>query len=116
MKRVLSLLLATLTAASLCLPGLAAGLGGFQKVRDYTPGQFTDVPADSWCAANVQTVYEYGIMLGKSDTLFGEKGSLTLAQTIVLACRIHSTYYQDGAEFPESEPWYQSYVDYALQE
>ena len=44
MKRVLSLLLATLTAASLCLPGLAAGLGGFQKVRDYTPGQFTDVP------------------------------------------------------------------------
>lgn len=116
MKRVLSLLLATLTAASLCLPGLAAGLGGFQKVRDYTPGQFTDVPADSWCAANVQTVYEYGIMLGKSDTLFGEKGSLTLAQTIVLACRIHSTYYQDGAEFPESKPWYQSYVDYALQE
>lgn len=116
MKRMLSLLLAALTAAALCLPGLAAGLDSFQKVRDYTPGQFTDVPADSWCAANVQTVYEYGIMLGKTDTLFGADGSLTLAQTIVLACRIHSTYYQDGAEFPVSEPWYQSYVDYTLKE
>ena len=111
MKRMLSLLLAALTTAALCLSGLAAGLDSFQKVRDYTPGQFTDVPADSWCAANVQTVYEYGIMLGKTDTLFGADGSLTLAQTIVLACRIHSTYYQDGAEFPVSEPWYQSYVD-----
>ena len=79
MKRMLSLLLAALTAAALCLPGLAAGLDSFQKVRDYTPGQFTDVPADSWCAANVQTVYEYGIMLGKTDTLFGADGSLTLA-------------------------------------
>ena len=66
MKKFTSLLLAVLVAFSLCVPAMAAEKNGFQKVNTYTEGQFSDVPADAWCAANVQTAYEYGIMGGKT--------------------------------------------------
>ena len=116
MKKQFALLLSLAALAALCVPALAAGLDSFQKVHSYTPGQFTDVPTTSWCAANVQTVYEYGMMSGRSDDCIDTDGNLTLAQAIVLSCRLHSTYYQDGAVFGEAEPWYQPYVDYALEE
>ena len=63
MKRIISLILALMLCLSLCIPASAAN--GYVKVNSYTPGQFKDVPADSWCADNVKTVYEYGIMGGK---------------------------------------------------
>ena len=113
MKKVISGLLAAVLAASLCVPALAAG--GFEKVNSYTPGQFTDVPADLWCADNVRTAYEYGIMSGKSATYFDVDSSVTVAQTIVMACRLHSGYAGDGAEFAAGDPWYQSYLDYAAE-
>ena len=55
MKKLVSALLAAVLAASLCVPVLAAE-GSLEKVNTYTPGQFTDVTADLWCAANVQTM------------------------------------------------------------
>ncbi len=113
MKRFASWLLAALTMASLCIPAAAAG-SKFQKVNDYTAGQFTDVPADAWCAANVQTAYEYGIMGGKTGTYFDANGSLTVAQTVVMACRMNSQYYGRTIELDEApDPWYQPYLDYA---
>ena len=114
MKKWMSLILTAALAASLCVPAMAAG-GKFEKVNTYTPGQFTDVPEDLWCAGNVQTAYEYGIMGGKSDTYFDTASSLTVAQTIVMACRLHSGYTGDGAEFAAGDPWYQSYLDYAAE-
>lgn len=113
MKRFTSLLLAMLTMVSLCVPAMAAG-SKFQKVYDYTPGQFTDVPAGAWCAANVQTAYEYGIMGGKTAERFDADGSLTTAQTIVMACRMNSQYYGRTIALDEApDPWYQPYLDYA---
>lgn len=113
MKRLLSLLLALLMAAVFCVPAAAAG-SGLKKVNGYTPGQFTDVPADAWCAANVQTAYEYGIMGGKSAAYFDVNGSVTVAQAIVMACRLNSGYYGRNISFTESpDPWYQDYLDYA---
>ena len=114
MKKWISLMLAAALAAALCAPALAAG-GGFERVNAYTPGQFTDVPEDLWCADNVRTAYEYGIMSGKSGTYFDTASSLTVAQTIVMACRLHSGYTGDEAEFPVGDPWYQSYLDYAAE-
>lgn len=114
MKKVVSVLLAAVLAVSLCVSALAAE-SGLEKVNEYTPGQFTDVPADLWCAANVQTAYEYGIMGGKTATYFDVESSLTVAQAIVMACRLHSGYVGDGAEFAAADPWYQSYVDYAAE-
>jgi len=110
-KKIISCFAATALIFSLSIPALAAG--GFEKVNTYTPGQFTDVPADLWCADNVQTAYEYGIMGGKSDTYFDTASSVTVAQTIVMACRLHSGYTGDGTEFSSGSPWYQPYLDYA---
>lgn len=111
LKRIISSILAVALAFSLGIPALAAG--GFEKVSTYTQGQFTDVPADLWCADNVRTAYEYGIMSGKTGSYFDTASSLTVAQTIVMSCRLHSGYVGDDAEFPSSDPWYQSYLDYA---
>lgn len=112
MKKIISALLAAALAASLCVPALAAE-GKLEKVNTYTPGQFTDVTADLWCAANVQIAYEYGIMGGKTATYFDTESDLTVAQAVVMACRLHSGYVGDGAEFAAADPWYQSYLDYA---
>lgn len=96
--------------------GYSSGsLNNFKKVNNYTVGQFKDVPASKWCAANVQTAYEYNLMQGKSDTYFDTDGNLTIAQAIVMACRLHSIYYGTNYNFQKSEPWYQDYVDYALE-
>ena len=115
-RRVLSLLLAGVMAAS-ALPGIAsaAGLSNFQKSNTYTPGQFADVPAGSWFAAGVQSAYELGLMTGTSGTAFDPSGNLTLAETVVLAARLHSIYTGDGASFTGGATWYQPYVDYAIQ-
>ncbi len=115
-RRVLSLLLAGVMAAS-ALPGIAsaAGLSNFQKSNTYTPGQFADVPAGSWYAAGVQSAYELGLMTGTGANAFDPSGDLTLAETVVLAARIHSIYTGDGASFTGGAAWYQPYVDYAIQ-
>ena len=111
MKRMISCLAAIAMAIALAVPALASG--GFEQVNPYTPGQFTDVPADLWCAENVRTAYEYGLMGGVSDTYFDVDSSLTVVQTIVMACRLHSGYAGDRAEFAAATPWYQPYLDYA---
>ena len=115
-KRIVSLLLAGVMAAS-ALPGIAsaAGLSNFQKSNTYTPGQFADVPAGSWYAAGVQSAYELGLMTGTGANAFDPSGNLTLAETVVLAARLHSIYTGDGASFTGGAAWYQPYVDYAIQ-
>ena len=115
-KKLLSLLLTGALCLSLSAPALAAGLENFQKTNAYTAGQFTDVPAGEWYAANVQAAYELGLMEGSSATTFNPYGNLTIAEALVLACRLHSTYVGDGAAFVGSGgAWYQPYVDYAIQ-
>ena len=115
-KRIVSLLLAGVMAAS-ALPGIAsaAGLSNFQKSNTYTPGQFADVPAGSWYAAGVQSAYELGLMTGTGANAFDPSGNLTLAETVVLAARLHSIYTGDGASFTGGAAWYQPYVGYAIQ-
>ena len=114
-KRILSLVLAGTLCLSLSAPALAAGLDNFQKVNTYTAGQFSDVPAGSWFAPNVQAAYELDLMTGSSDTTFNPNGNLTVAEALVLACRLHSTYVGDGETFAANGgTWYQPYVDYAV--
>lgn len=116
MRKFVSFFLALAIAAGLCAPALAVeeGLANFQKVHSYTEGQFTDVAAESWCAESVRAAFEYGLMDGVGGGRFAPDGSLTLAQTVVMACRIHSTYLGEAPDFSGGEPWYQPYLDYAL--
>ena len=114
-KRILSLVLASALCLSLTAPALAAGLDNFSKVNTYTAGQFSDVPAGSWFAPNVQAAYELDLMTGSSETTFNPNGNLTIAEALVLACRLHSTYMGDGETFAvDGGTWYQPYVDYAV--
>ena len=114
-KRILSLVLTGALCLSTAAPALAAGLDNFGKVNTYTAGQFTDIPADAWFTPNVQAAYELDLMTGSSATTFNPNGNLTIAEALVLACRLHSTYVGDGETFAANGGiWYQPYVDYAV--
>jgi S1-C subfamily serine protease len=114
-KSVVSLTLAVLML--LCafpLNAVAAGsLTNFTKKNTYTPGQFTDVQ-NQWFAPYVQAAYEYGLVNGSSATTFSPEKNLTVAEAIKIAACMHSIFYSGAANFPAGSPWYQPYVDYAL--
>lgn len=114
MRKTVSLVLALALLAWCCVPLSAAAAPFAQKVNVYTPGQFADVPADSWCEDGVRTAYEYGVMGGKKEDFFDAAGNVTRAQTLVMACRLHGLYC-GPIVLPEeaADPWYQPYVDYA---
>ena len=115
-QRLIGLLLAVLLALSVCPTAFAAqtGLGNFQKENNYTPGLFSDVPEKEWYAANVRTAYELGLVQG-SYGRYDPNGNITIAQAITMACRMHSIYHGGSGTFVQGTPWYQVYVDYALQ-
>lgn len=115
-QKALALVLSLGLMASMSVSAMAAGLSNFEKVNAYTPGQFEDVPADSWCADTVQAAYQYGLMNGKSETRFDPSGDLTVAQTIVMAARMHSIYNSGEADFETgTSPWYAPYLAYAME-
>lgn len=96
----------------------AAGRGSgsmdhFKKINAYQPGMFADVASQEWFAGNVGIVYEYGLMNGSGGRFSPEDG-VTLAQALAIACRLHSIYQTGAAEFGQGNPWYQTYVNYAL--
>lgn len=93
----------------------AQGLDYFQPQNTYTSGMFTDVPGNSWYAENVATAYELGLMQGSSANHFNPSDNLTVTEMLTMACRIHSIYHTGQAQFEPSTPWYQVYVDYALE-
>lgn len=111
-KRLLSCFL---TCVLLLSPAYAALLPNFAEVNTYKEGQFTDVPTTEWYAENVATAYRLGIINGKTATRFDPKGNLTLAETVKLACVIHSIYTTGKSTFAAGNPWYRPYVDYAIQ-
>lgn len=106
MKRIITLILAIVMSIST--------VSAFSTTRVYAPGQFTDVPADAWCADNVKIVYESNVMNGVSDDCFGVNGTMTVAQAMVIACRLHADQYDKEIDVQEgASPWYQPYADYA---
>lgn len=116
MKRFLSLLIAALLLVSI-LPTAAAapaGLDNFVQTREYTAGQFTDVDPVQWYAGGIRTAYEFGLVNGNSETTFNPDGSITIAETLALACRLHRIYNGGTGVFEQGAPWYQVYVDYAV--
>ena len=115
MKRLhlTSLLPVLLLALLLTVPASAEeSLSNFKSVNTYKP--FTDVPASEWFAPSVQKAYELGLLRGDSDTTFNPDGDVTIMETVVLACRVHNIYYGGDGKFVQGDPWYQVYLDYAV--
>ena len=88
----------------------------FVKSKTYADGIFADVKAGDWFASNVKAAYEYGLMNGKGEDRFDPAGSITVAETITLAARIHAIHTTGTLDgFAATSPWYQTYVDYAAE-
>lgn len=115
MKKLLSAILALCMALSLCTTALAAqnSMDNFTKVNTYS-GQFKDVSASHWAAPSVRACYEYNLMNG-SGGKFNLNGNLTVAEALVMADRIHQIYATGANTLKNGSPWYQPYVDYAIE-
>lgn len=117
MKRVQALVLAAVLSTSLAIPAFAAETGStdnFQKTAAYS-GQFQDVPDSHWATDSVKTCYEYGLMKGVGAG-FNPGGTLTVAEALVMADRVHEIYTTGTSTLQNGTPWYQPYVDYALEQ
>ena len=68
-------------------------------VRSYSSGQFRDVSGGDWYFDYAKASYELGLMNGDDAGNFNASGSMTLAETITMAARIHSLYTGDGHDF-----------------
>ncbi len=116
-KKICAGALALVLSVSL-LPGAALAADSmdyFKKVNDYPAGKFTDVAASSWYAESVQRAYELDLVKGSSGNTFSPTQNLTISSTLALACRLHSIYHTGKADFVQGDPWYQVYVDYAVE-
>lgn len=82
------------------------------KVKDAP--DFADVKG-AWCESYVETVYEAGLMEGRSAALFDADSNLTIAQITVITARFHSLLNGGDGVLPapaEGEEWYQPAIDY----
>lgn len=114
-KRILSLLLAVVLVCSLVPTAFAAeSLNNFQRNRTYTAGMFTDVAETAWYAKDVKNAYELNLVNG-SGSAYNPNGNVTLAESITIAARIYAIYTGDNPVFVQGQPWYQAYVDYAVE-
>lgn len=114
-KRLISSALLLALVMALSPTSLAAndGYSNFTKVRTYGAETFQDVASSAWYYSSVKNAYEMGLVSGTSTSTYSPNGSITIAETLALACRLHSIYFNDGYVFNTSSPWYQCYVDYA---
>ena len=113
-KSRLAALLLALTMLLCTLPVSAAESSEWliPKVKD-SPS-FADVTG-TWCERYVETVYQVGLMEGKSSTKFDAASPLTGAQITVITARLHSLLRGGDGVLPapgEGEAWYQPAVDY----
>ena len=91
-----------------------ASAAGFAKANTYTAGLFGDVPESEWYASSVSSAYELGFMKGISENLFSPDGSMTAAEAITIAARVHDAYYAKNTVFSQNGAhWYDEYVSYA---
>lgn len=114
MKKTVSLFLTFALLLAAAIPAFAASgsMKNFEKKFTYE-GQFEDVAANAWYAPYVAAAFEYGFVSGNSETTYDPDGNITLAETLVIADRIHSTYYGSEIESVSGGEWYETYVKYA---
>jgi len=117
-KRLIAILMCAVILAGTCtvdgMAAEAAGFGNFIETNQYVDGMFTDVSAGEWYYDNVKTAYGLGLMVG-DDGYFDPAANVTVAQTVTIASRLHSIYTTGQDDFQQGSPWYQVYVDYAVE-
>lgn len=120
LKKTMGIFCAACLLLAVLTPGLAAESGSpeqpFARSRAYADGQFSDVSAGDWFAPSVKDAYELGLMDGVGGGTFNPSGPVQVSEVVALCCRLHSIYSGGDGSFPQDgEPWYQVYVDYAVE-
>lgn len=117
MKRFISFFLCIVLVFSLSGAALADSgrFEPFLSLNEWNDGVFGDVRSTDWFYDSVKSAYRMGLLTGTQEGVFSPFGDVTIAEAIALAARIHSLYTRAHTDFPASDPWYQSYVDYALE-
>ena len=91
----------------------ACGFKGSRYLEDIEL-PFSDVSADAWYYAYVQTAYSLGIINGKSETEFDPNAGMTCAEAVKIAACIHE--YQTGDVIDSTAEnwvtWYDPYFTY----
>ena len=105
-------ILKLLVAATLAVTTAASASAAFNKSNTYD-GRFTDVKDDAWYAKEVASAYELGFMDGMSDTTFSPATTVTVAQGITMASRVHAVYNDKTVAEVSGGQWYDMYVKYA---
>ena len=115
MRKHLSLFLAVILVLLSFSAVFAEGsMSNFSQSKQYD-GRFADVKTSDWFYPYVTAAYEYGFVSGNSATTFNPNGNVTIAETLVIACQINSIYYQKEVDRSVTSPWYQPYVNYAVE-
>lgn len=90
----------------------------FQKM--YNTGIFSDIDEDAWYGSKqtgaIKLAYRYGLMSGRADGTFDPSGSITVAEALTIASRVHDIYYNNKTTFKAGNTWYEEYVNYAIEE
>ncbi len=118
MKKAISFFLAVTIIATFFITVNAETTGtmdNFKKLNKYTEGMFTDIQPNVWYENSVKSAYEFGLMKGSSTDTFSPLGNITIAETLALACRVNNIYNGNTKTFEQGNPWYQVYVDYAME-
>ena len=75
---------------------------------------FSDVPAGTWYEEEVHAARDAGLMAGVSGTAFAPLRTLTRWEGVALAARLHRIDTAGQDDLAVGEPWYVSYVNYAV--
>ena len=113
---VVSSLLAVTSFGALAdsIPG--ERLAVFDDVGQMNSNTFTDVSSSTWCYSGIKTAYNKGIMLGFTDKTFRPNSSVSWAEAIAIAARIHAAYNDNLIEEPRpNDAWYSVYYRYCAE-
>ena len=75
---------------------------------------FTDVAEGSWYYDYVYSAVAVGLIDGVTETTFEPESGFTVAQAIKIAACLHQYYNNGTVTLQNGEPWYKTYVDYAV--
>ena len=67
---------------------------------EYVPFPFTDVAKTAWCRADVEYVWQHGIMKGISATKFGPDTKMTRAMFVTVLYRMEGSPSVEGMQIP----------------
>lgn len=113
-KAILAVVLVFCMLLPLSRAVYAAGMENFLPQEEVSTIQFQDVPEGAWYEEALERCCAAGLIEGTGVDTFTPEGSLTRAQALVMAVRVRMIYYTGQCQLEESEPWYQSALDYAV--